>query len=215
MADWCALFVAVVALVYAVRESRLNHSVVVKVLECGCGFPARVGENNAQHFAELRVIIRNAGVSLHSPTMTLAFSEPDGFGSRRMPLKNRGEQGESGEFSKGMVTEFSLKSYELNEQDCAFLSALANCRNQNARLCIFSNRYLAKSIRVGGIVDRFKSWWNQKAYRFNSLFDRRVPREGDIPGIRTYKVLPQFITFEFAVTQFIDHLKRAEKRQSP
>lgn len=209
--DLLALIVAVIALWFALRESRRNSSVVLKVQDCRCSFPESVHENKGQSFTEFRVLIRNEGVSLYGPQLRLSFLEKDGFAIASMPMKRRdGDCRERDQFQRGMIAEFSIKTYELNQDDIRFLQRLEDVAKQRATLCLYSQGYLARAVPVVNWAERVKSLWNKFAVRFNY----RSLKKGQ--GIRVSPLdpsryqLPTFATPRLPLGTFIDSLRREQ-----
>jgi len=208
--DPFALFVAVLALWFAIRESRRNSSVVLRVRDCSFSYPQRLDENNAQHFGEFRVLIRNEGVALYAPQLRLSFLEITGYGIASMTVKRRGGSGDGeGSFQRGMIAEFSIKSYELDENDIRFLCRLENPAKQKAALCVYSQGYLARAIAVVTWAERIKSLWNKLAVKFNH---RHYKKTGE--GVEVFQVNPArfqlytFPTLRFPLESFCDSLRK-------
>jgi hypothetical protein len=83
-----------------------------------------------------------------------------------------------------------------------FIRQLEDTRKQKARICIYSQGYLAYSIRIGGFWDRAKGRWNKWAFSINRRFEKTVERHGDIPLIKEFKPLPTFLCLENALMNF-------------
>jgi len=196
---------ALVAVCVTWRESRRNNSVVLDIQNFSSSWTEALDENNAQPFAQLRVVIRNYGMALHRMKARLTWIEKRGWGLCSIALRRQSAQGGRNDvFAKGMVAQFGLKSYELGADSISFLSTLEDPAEQKARLEVFSQGYLAQDFRIGGALDRMKGKWNSWAFRFNRAFDRRMGRnETGVPVVKTYRLLPLFRSLSFHVTDFI------------
>lgn len=173
--DPIAFLVSLFAVWSAYTETRKNNNTLVQILRCKSTARASLKENRGQIFTELSVLIRNQGISLHDPKMSLNFREKTGYGQLSLPLKRRDERtGEHSEFARGMIAEFGLKSYELNPGDRQFLENLVDLAKQDARFTLYSQGYLAKEFLVWRLRYRLAVKWNALAYHFNRMFDRNV-----------------------------------------
>ncbi|MEX2121034.1 MAG: hypothetical protein WD847_15690 [Pirellulales bacterium] len=74
---------------------------------------------------------------------------------------------------------------------------------QYARLCIYSQGYLAKSIRIGGYRDKLWSMWNAVAYKINRQFE--TTKEGIVWAP---KIVPQAQVIHTNLMYFIQALQR-------
>ena len=184
---------ALVAALTARRESRMNSSVVLKVVKCAGVVKQSIHEHNAQRFAEFSVLIRNLGLPLHGATAEVVFHEVGRLGLLQIALSNRSKSGPDGIFAKGMLAEFSLKSYELGDQGVQMLAPIANARKNRASLRIYSQGYEAAEFPLTRLLDPLRIRWNGTALKFNGLFDRQVGiNEQGVPIVKTYRLLPSF-----------------------
>lgn len=212
--DLCALFVSVLAFTYAAIEIRRNNSVVLKIRECRCTY-SHCAENGGQPFSEFQIVIQNCGISLHHPQVAFSFRDGDGFGNSTFPLEHRPMFGDgSTEFAKGMIAEFSVKSYELDENRRQFLMMLSDCRRQDAAICVYSQGYFAKEFGAGGFTDRMKHAWNEFAYKINSWFERTIELPGGRKGLKTFIFLPRFTVIGFPVSRFIENIRREHDKST-
>lgn len=186
---------AIVAIVIAIKESRRNNKVILKIIECSaCGHGTR-HRNGVRSYHELRILLRNCGIALHDVQANISFHPPDDYGIWTMPLKRGGDQGDRAEFGKGMIGQFGFKSCELSKDEVEFLKVLRDPRKQDAYLSVFSQGYLARSFRIGGPWDRLKFTWNRWACRVNELFEHRIGKNkegGDV--VSAPHLMPEFTT---------------------
>ncbi len=185
--DPIALFTSLFAIWFAYTETRKSNNILVQILRCH-STEKFSNENQGRGFTELSVLVRNQGISLHDPKMSLNFRDKAGYGRLSLPLKRRDERtGEHSEFARGMIAEFGLKSHELRPGDRQFLANLADLAKQDACFSLFSQGYLARVFRVGRLRDRLAARWNSFAYKFNRMFDKKI---GD-SGVKETAILPE------------------------
>jgi hypothetical protein len=205
--DW-SLVIALLALIIAIREIRRNNNIIVKIMDCSCGYKQSVRENNAQEFYYFKIIIQNKGVNLYSPKMSLLFRHEKG-GTFTLPLKQENQKKYSVEtFAKGMITIFNLKSYEMNKHSMDSLIDLKNARKQDARLCLYSQNYFASSFRIDNWLDIVKQKWNKVAFKLSVNLKKGENYEGmDI--VKKYQ-LPMLQTLGDKVQFFIKNSVESE-----
>src|SRR4051812_7116632 len=109
--DYTAVITSWIAIWYTIRESKHNNSVVLKLRHCAASGHWNAGENKGEAFNSLSILVENRGLSLYDLQASIRFSGFDGTGSFNFQLVNRGKK-KGGEFAKGMVAEFGIKSYE-------------------------------------------------------------------------------------------------------
>ena len=138
--DPFAFFVALSAFLIAFLESRRNNRVVLKIVTAEWTGRSSLDENDWAPFQELRIVIKNLGIPLHSLTLKLSFNEPahKGLMSATVRRRNSSAVPDFDEFRRGMIAEFGFKSYELRENDKQFLQALKDPAKQDARLLVYS-----------------------------------------------------------------------------
>jgi hypothetical protein len=211
--DPIAFLMAAFAIYIALREVRRNNTVLLDIRECSNAGSTNVGENNNRTFHHLSLVVRNVGISLYSPKITLVFRSRDGFGRMQVGLRKKSDRtGDHVELGKGMIAAFDFKSYEIDATTAGMLMELEDPAAQDAYLCIFSQDYLAKQFRVGGTRDRFASKWNYFAFRVNKLFDREIDVKGR-KGLKTYHLLPTMRTLDFPIMGFIKSIRSEHKER--
>lgn len=137
--DPAACVLAVIAIVFAWRVERRNNISILKVLDTTGGIKASAEENQFKQFAHFTVLMRNVGISLHNPAVALTFGDIGGKAGIRILMKRTDENPTgTSEFARGMIAEFSFKSYGLPTSTRDFLAALEAPRKQAARLIVYS-----------------------------------------------------------------------------
>jgi hypothetical protein len=211
--DPAAFAMALVAILVTLREVKRNNTVIFSILECSKHGRSSEGENNGQRFDHLLVLVRNVGVPIHDPAMSLNFTGRDGFGRFNIQLHKKNERtGDHDELSKGMIAEFGFKSYELDATATGMLMELEDPAKQDACLFIFSQGYLAKQLRVGGLRDRVASKWNSLASRINRLFRRPAVTSKGKPGLNTFNLFPTLRTLDSPVMGFVESIRREHQQ---
>ncbi len=199
--DPIAFLTALFAIWFAYTETKKSSNILVKILQCKYTSRCSRDENRGQMFSELSVLIRNQGISLHDPKLSLNFREKTGCGWLTVPLKRRDERtGEHSEFARGMIAEFSLKSYDLDPTSRQLLENLVDLIQQDAGFSLYSQGYLAKVFSVTRLRYRLAVRWNSLAYHFNRLFDRKVGAS----GLKQTTILPEnFLDLSIPLRFFI------------
>jgi hypothetical protein len=158
--DLCAFIIALLALWYTIRESRRNNSVILRILECESAGCLSLNENDRQPFSYLRLVVRNEGVTLHDISVQLTFRNPEITEMSFTMCQSEERKLSQGEFTKGMIGEFFLKSYQLGDIGLKKLEGLNDPVKQQARFRVFSQDFLAKEIRIGSRLTKLKLKWN-------------------------------------------------------
>lgn len=201
---------AILALWVSYTNYRRSNHAVVRVQNCECSFRSSVDENGGQLFAHFRVRLQNLGIPLHDLRMSLNFRGQDGSGRWSIPLRTDGaETLRAGQFAKGMITEFSFRSYQLTAADVALLATLLDARRQAAALTLFAGGFWAWEYRLDGWDVPVKRAWNRLAGWLNGLISWRVGtnREGH-PIVWYFTPLPVFLLPYRQADQFVTHLSR-------
>ncbi len=202
--DW-SFIIALIALLYTIREIKRNNNIIVKIKKCSSGYHLSVDENNTQGFWDFKVTIQNKGINLYCPKMSLSFGHEKG-GTFNLPLKQDKQVNFSVDtFSKGMITTFHFKTYELDKGKLDFLNQLSDTRKQNACLCLYSQNYLAKEYLINNFADRLKQKWNKLSYKFS--FSRKKGKNWEGEDIVKHYQLPTFQTLGDKIELFIQNCK--------
>lgn len=211
--DPIALMVAAIALMLAVRESRRNGSALISLSMCKYHGIQSIIENRGQPFGEFRIQIRNEGVTLFRPSMSLGFRPLHSGGWINFPIKRDADPDKklSEDFARRMVSEFRIKSYELSPDDRKLLTTIKNVRLQETRIQVFSQGHRVCEFRAGGILDRLAMLWNRIAHKVNWSFSHKVkwgPKR--IQLFSFPQIVPRFTTIEDQLREFIQCLERPE-----
>jgi hypothetical protein len=213
-----ALVVGIVAIWFVWQETRRNNTAIVRVTECDGACHESVYENNRQFFQQLRIKVQNQGISLWNMGIAIRF-QLEGSGSMTFHLSPHCDEQSPPpveptgpvEFARGMIAEYSIKSYKLTlPGSVETLLQLKDAGKQQAEICVFSQGNLACTIRVGGRWERIKACWNRMAFRINTRFDKTIERpNGPCPLLIPGKILPTFFVLEYALVNFIRGLRDA------
>jgi len=199
---------ALAAVLITWRGLELSNSVVLSLEDCQASFPMSVYENDGQQFAEFRVVLRNHGLPLYSMRTLLVLLELASFGRVSVGLERRNEASEHDVFSKGMVAELSIKSYELDETTCSLLAKAGTAKKHRPRLRVESQGYLVQELPLWGLFDSVKIRWNELAFRLNSLFERQVGQnERGVPMVKSHEILPTFTIASFQLECFLRYVR--------
>ena len=180
-AEWTTLFgliLSIFALWVAYSESRKSNSVLVSIEVCEYSGRQHIKINSGVWFGEYKILIKNKGISLHDPKLALAFKDSVGPGWVTFPIERRDEQtGQHSEFARGMIAEFSLRTYDVDANFYRPIKELKDLVDQHARLNLFSQGYLARSWYLGRKRDSLAHAWNSMAQRFNQEYGLLRGRE--------------------------------------
>ena len=209
---WIPLIVSLLALYIAFNNYRLSHTPVAHVVACQSSFTATTSEQ--YHF--FTITLRNLGIPLHDLGMTLVFTGSYGAGQCMFPLKTRGgTPARPGQFAKGMMTEFTIRSHQLDKNDIAMLASLLGVAKQHARLVLHSDGYYAWEYRLDSRWVPWKRRWNRFAYTLNNFVrvtHGKNPEGHDI--ISYWHFLPTFILPTVELGWFLIGLIRLERTWS-
>ena len=203
-----ALIIASIALCITCFELRRNHKVVVKIKKVS-GHYTTSYENNKKTFSELNIIIENKGIVLFNPELFLSFNSLDIRGGLISFALNREKPSitSNDDFARGMIAEYYLKSYKLEEDEKALLKKLKDPAKQRPRLCLYSQGYLVKVFKYNKFIELLKTKWNSLSFKINLKFNKEIGKnlEG-MPIIRSRKILPRFgVIISWAVMNFINY----------
>ena len=214
--DPLALAVALVAIWFTWMETRRNNRTILKVLDCKGSSEMSI-ETQGRIVDKFEIWIQNRGISLHGVAVAMSFTPKDGCGRCNLPLRrsSKYDMDDSPEFARGMVGKFYLKSNEIREEDMFWFRMLKNPTTQDTKLNVYSQDYLAYSLRIGGFKEKAKSKWNRFAFWFNNLFTHEHGKNPEgMPIIHMPEILPHFVTIENAIVYFIDQMMSAAERSS-
>lgn len=168
--DWIAVFIALLALYFTIRESRRNGCAILSVT--ACRWETRMGRAVATDGMESLLIlrVRNLGAPLSGFGAAIDFNSPEG-GSFHIPFRIEPSPGPA-VFMRGMEVECVMSNLR-DASNLVCLDLLRSVRDQRTFVSFYAGGYLVHRRRVGGWVDRVAEVWNRFAYQINRRFDRR------------------------------------------
>jgi len=204
--DPIAFCAALFAIWFAWHESRKSNNVLLATEKCESSLKQSILENEKRWFWKFKLLLRNSGRPMHNVKVTLSFNGPGGSGTFSVPIgRTEREPCTNGEFSKGMIAEFEFKSYTMSAGERAMLCMLEDAVRQCACVNVYSQGYLAKSFRVGSLMDRMKERWNAFASWSNQALKRQVGTSPEgMPVVRHYRIMPEFASFRRSVMDFVN-----------
>jgi hypothetical protein len=211
-----ALLVSVIAII----EYRRNNCVILRIKEADASGSRSMEENSSRFFSQLRIKIRNFGISLHDVRVVLRFDLPSG-GFLTSPLLRYSPYSpapinDRGEFAKGMMGDFGLKSYQMRPEEKRLLGLLKNPAAQRASLVIFAQGYFVKRYPIGTGRDLIAQRWNEFAARINRMFDRRVRRPGSKKTFHASgSVLPVFPSLMWTIGIYLRDIESEARMETP
>ncbi len=191
--DPFACTLALIAIFYAIWEARKNNVIILKMKEFSFSGVQSVDENDGEKFVCLRVVILNKGMTLHNVKLFLSYTHFSGLGRVSVPVPINETIYNKGDFARGMLAEFVIKSYKYKNCDM-LLETLNNVEKQNVTLCLYSQNYLAKEFRFDNffkdVERKLKKMPNYKFFKLHlgnfrkeslQLFIDVLKRERDLP----------------------------------
>ena len=209
--DIAAVVIAVASITVAIIETRRNNRTSLSLIEASKSFRKIIDKNDSECFQELSLILRNNGLPLHDVKAAITFQGlPPNTGTYSIGLRETAAMAATPagrELAKGMIVTYRLRSDELDDPTKAMLRLLRSPRHQHARLSVFSQDYLAYTIRIGGWWDQGAGYWNQWIHLANRCMERRIGknREGQDVVEQVIYIEPRR-TLEFPIRQFIKSL---------
>jgi hypothetical protein len=186
-----SLFFSLFAAYIAMYGLRSNTSTMVSVIQCMTVKMTTLDENGGKPFYRFHIAIRNEGVKLIDPMLVLAYSFPPA-GYRGTWIGDAPTTADTRFFERGMIFDVEVKSYlSLDRQ----LDELKDARKQRARLEIYSQKYRAYTLPIGGWKDRLNRLWNGVV----GWLSMRS---------RVFRHIPTAIVLEDAVMALVQNCKR-------
>jgi hypothetical protein len=205
------LIIALLALWVAYADYRRNNFTIIRLRDCTCSYTQSIDENACQTFCHFRIIIQNLGIPLHDVHMSLSFSGKDGSGRLNLPLKASEQITVPGQFAKGMIAAFSLKSHQLDKGGVAFLTALEDAKKQAASLCLYSDGFLVWECRLDSFWIPVQRFWNRLAGKVNYLIKTRKGTNAEgVPIVKYYTLLPKFIVPSQRVLELARYMRKPQ-----
>lgn len=206
--DIAALVIAVASITVAIIETRRNNRTSLSLLEASTSACRVVNENDGKWFQELTVVLRNNGLPLHDVKAAMMFvGIPPNTGTYTIGLREKASPQGRRELAKGMIVTYRLRSYDLDGPMIAMLQQLQSPHRQHAALQVYSQDYLACSIRIGGWWDKGAEYVNQWIHLANRCTMQRIGRnhEGHDVVEHTIRIKP-LKTLAFPIRRFIKAL---------
>lgn len=203
-----SLLVSLLAVVYTVREARLNSSAAVRFLEAMFSYSdsIRYGKRHLLAFT-----LRNRGISLHDISLFLIFREEDGYGTLQIPIGKP----KPGEFARGMTGKFEVVIESCNKGEQTMLGALRDPFKQKAMLLVCAQGFEVQRIRVGSFSDNFKTWVDETlCHPYVSVLraHHRFPKGRPIYDAVLWLLRPNFILLGRPLTQAAECARIASRR---
>jgi hypothetical protein len=215
MVDWLALMVALISIWITFREVRRNNAVCLEIVSCECKSTQSANENGCVPFSQFTIQLRNKGIALHSISMRLGFRGLDGSGLFSFPLIRSKLTGDRDEFSRGMIAEFYLKSYQLKQKEVAFIKMLVDSRKQDAVFNVYSQDFCCYRIPINTKRATIARFWNHCAVWVNLRFTRNLRKTPDgLPLLYTPTILPLFRADLKKLDEFISDLRHESPNAS-
>jgi hypothetical protein len=206
--DPFAFGLAVIVSVIAIIEFRHNNLVILRIKHAAGDERQSVGENGARLFSEFQVLIVNVGIPLHQVAVAISFRPPGGSGRIFIPLNRYRPDSsepvdERGEFARGMVGDFRLKSYQMRPEERQLFSRLTRPAEHNATIVIFAQGYTSKEFRVGTGRDLIAQRWNKLGTRINPFFSTWIRAKGSRnPSFKRGGLIRSVPSLVWALTNF-------------
>lgn len=182
--DPFAFGLAILVAVLAIAAFRRGQMIALKMLHVATAYTRDPADNHGKPYWEFRVVIQNAGISLHNVRLCIRFRAPGTGAQTTVPLyrysaiTNTLAGDRDGEFAHGMVADFRLRTHWL-DQEIALLAALEDPIAQEARLCMYAEGcFLAREWKIGVGLDNVKRRWNEMIERLHRPSDPRVRPKG-------------------------------------
>lgn len=203
--------VALIALVIALREMRRNSHPILRLLKCDSRIHTD-RTNPRDPSTQLRVAIRNDGVTLHRVSLHLKWRLKDMSSySLQLPLAENSEaQQETGTFAPGMIAEFEFDSKRYFAKTPQLASYTIpwpeDPKAAQMALVVEAQGSEAARFRVDDYRQRNLKRWNKIARILNRL-TRRDQGNPLLPYTKTRESTFRFLASEIAM----DSQKRKEK----
>lgn len=209
MVDWIALVVSLVAIFLGMLESKRNHAVWISLLACKAHMSMSRKEHGFARFPQLTICVRNKGISLHGLTAHIQFFDDENIGIVSIPLERSKLNGDTDDFAKGMIAEFTLKSYSINENGKEILRKLKNPKGQGAVLCFYSQNYLCRTFKIKEPPTGWRLRWNIFVAHIQLKMSRTYTHKpSGRKGLYTPRFIPVFNPQLAQVMDFLSMLNR-------
>jgi hypothetical protein len=203
------IIVALAALMIAWNNYRRGNTAIVKLVEFTYSATDSIGINNSQLFVKLDVRIKNLGIPLKRPHVSLHGHTRYGWLSLPlMKIEDDQPADTNGSLDKGMVAAFALRSFEMKPAQIGILSSLSDPEAFGISLGVFSNGFLVKRFRLQSpaTIERLKRKWNSLAGRLSRRFAYSRKRWGRT-FVQMPTILPSISDPHHVMDEFVTSLK--------
>ena len=216
--DPFAFALAILVAVLAIAVFRRGHAIVLKILHVASAYTQDPADNHGKPYWEFRIVVQNAGISLHNVRLCIRF-RARGTGAqitvplyRYSPIANALVGDRDGEFAHGMVADFRLRTHWL-DQEIGLLAALEDPIAQEARLCMYAEGcFLAGEWKIGVGLDNVKRRWNEMTARLNLPSGKQVaPNGAEHPSLKARHVFGQLPSLYWPVREFTAAARKLRK----
>ena len=132
------------------------------------------------------IVLQNRGLSLHQPKVDLSWTN-EGIGGGMCSCTMRPKQELQGEFAKGIIAEFVIKSAQIRRR--VFWGDSKTRLRRKHKINIHSQGYLVYTIPVASWYQRFVCLWNGWAHWIMYKSSATILRPDDVPLLK-YRIKP-------------------------
>jgi hypothetical protein len=218
--DPLSLIVATIALVVSYRAFRHDHTTILRILRAEAIGHSGLFDGRLRSFSELRLVIRNIGISLHNVTVFILFRAPGGYGHVSIPIRRYSPTNEladeRGEFAHGMIGDFRFQTDRMDAHELRLLASLTDTIGQEVSIQLYSEGYLVKTFKIGVGWDNLTRRWNEMANRLNPLFNTSItPRGSKRRLFKEGRVFPRLPSIWWALQNFQRDVQSLAKSRAP
>lgn len=204
---WVTAPIAALALWIAYFNFCRANYVTVRVLEISTGFQATIEQGQ---YYQLRIVIQNLGIPIHDIFMKLNYRGHDGFGQISLPLEGR-KGTSTGQFAKGMITEFVMISNKQDQGASMMLSTIEDPGFQKVCLSLYASGYPAWKYRFVDRLQWIKCKWNiWSSWVQHRYLRRHVITSRGAQGIKYIWTFRRFSTPVLDLMNFVEHFKKQQ-----
>lgn len=217
--DPFAFGLAIVVAIVAIAAFRRASAIVFKILHASSAYTQDPADNHGKPYWEFRVVIQNAGISLHNVRLCILFRQRGTSADTMVPLYRYSPIAKTlvsdrdGEFAHGMVGDFRLRTHWL-DQEIGLLAALEDPIAQEARLCMYAEGcYLAREWKIGVGLDNVRRRWNEMWGRLDRDSGQSVTeRREEHPPLRAARVFRSLPSLYWPVREFAQATRELRKK---
>ena len=159
------------------------------------------------------VTVKNLGLPLHEPRLSLVLTNKDGSGTLRIDLARCSvETGEivanRAELAKGMVALFEVRPDTFR---LGFAESIRRHMESDRYMDIYDSGFLVQTFRIGGWRDRIGTRWNRFAHSINWRFNRKVTTNDGRELLKVGAILPTLRNWQSGVDYFLDSFQEERR----